>query len=406
MSPISSFPPVKESVDEHVIGDEYLTDKEKQQLLLDEEALIKTLEEESRAKKERKERIRQKQAHDELSVRCDNRLWPEEQPVIFNYGKLGLRCMTVKSEFCLVTGFACGKLVFHEYMDNGIPPFLRRVFPDKAKNLENKASLGKAAQDKVARGKATKGKAAKSKDAKRKAAQGKAPQPSNIESEVIPRCLAWTRRKGFKKRSYPQLFRSDSNLITHIRPDLKKRDENWYRKMYDYVACKERSEQATSVCDDIDETDTAADDNAKAMSVCDDIHEADAAADDNAKAMSVCDDIHEADAAADDNAKVTNVHDDIGVSDAAADDNAKAMSVCDDINEANAAANDDAKAMSVHDDVGVPDVAADDNAKATSVCDDVDQVDAVADDNAKVLEGNSMKEMYNALGLKAYLMAR
>ncbi|GJR36076.1 hypothetical protein Tco_1211760 [Tanacetum coccineum] len=48
-----------------------------------------------------------------------------------------------RSEFCLVTGFACEKVVFPEYMDNGIPPFLRCLFPDKAKKLENKASLVK-----------------------------------------------------------------------------------------------------------------------------------------------------------------------------------------------------------------------------------------------------------------------
>ncbi|GJS34663.1 hypothetical protein Tco_0533045 [Tanacetum coccineum] len=48
------------------------------------------------------------------------------------------------------------------------------IFPDKANNLENKASLGKAAQGKAAQGKAAKGKAAK-----RKAAQGKAAQPSD-----------------------------------------------------------------------------------------------------------------------------------------------------------------------------------------------------------------------------------
>ncbi|GKB60641.1 hypothetical protein Tco_0916827 [Tanacetum coccineum] len=61
----------QESVDEHEIGDEYLTDgylteKEQQQLLLDEEALRETLEEEARAEKECEERIRQEQAHDEL----------------------------------------------------------------------------------------------------------------------------------------------------------------------------------------------------------------------------------------------------------------------------------------------------------------------------------------------------
>ncbi|GKC87390.1 phospholipase-like protein, partial [Tanacetum coccineum] len=56
-----------------------------------------------------------------------------------------------RSEFCLVTGFACGKLVFPEYMDDAIPPFLRRVFPDKVKKQENKASLGKVVQGKAAK---------------------------------------------------------------------------------------------------------------------------------------------------------------------------------------------------------------------------------------------------------------
>ncbi|GJT24396.1 bifunctional riboflavin kinase/FMN phosphatase [Tanacetum coccineum] len=71
MSPISSFPTVDESIDEHEIGDEYLTngyltEKEQQQLLLDEKALRETLEEEARAEKEWEERIKQEQAHDEL----------------------------------------------------------------------------------------------------------------------------------------------------------------------------------------------------------------------------------------------------------------------------------------------------------------------------------------------------
>ncbi|GKF48885.1 hypothetical protein Tco_0142136, partial [Tanacetum coccineum] len=52
-----------------------------------------------------------------------------------------------------------------------IPPFLRRVFLDKAKNLENKASLGKTTKGKAAKGKAAKGKVAKGKDAKGKATQ-------------------------------------------------------------------------------------------------------------------------------------------------------------------------------------------------------------------------------------------
>ncbi|GKC40425.1 hypothetical protein Tco_1052809 [Tanacetum coccineum] len=72
MSLISSFPTIEESTDEHEIGDEYLTDgylteKEQQQLLLDEETLRETLEEEARAKKEWEEKIKQEQAHDELS---------------------------------------------------------------------------------------------------------------------------------------------------------------------------------------------------------------------------------------------------------------------------------------------------------------------------------------------------
>ncbi|GJT92084.1 hypothetical protein Tco_1080929 [Tanacetum coccineum] len=66
MSPISSFPTVEESVDEHEICDGYLTEKELQQLFLDEEALKETSEEEARAEKEWGERIRQEQAHDEL----------------------------------------------------------------------------------------------------------------------------------------------------------------------------------------------------------------------------------------------------------------------------------------------------------------------------------------------------
>nr|GEU34642.1 hypothetical protein [Tanacetum cinerariifolium] len=49
----------KESVDEHEICDEYLTEKEQQQLLLDEYALIETIEEEAMDEKEWEERIRQ-----------------------------------------------------------------------------------------------------------------------------------------------------------------------------------------------------------------------------------------------------------------------------------------------------------------------------------------------------------
>ncbi|GJZ76837.1 hypothetical protein Tco_0641509 [Tanacetum coccineum] len=68
----SSFSTIEEFVEEHEIADEYLTNgyltkKEQQQLLLDEEALRETLEEEeAMAEKEWEERIKQKQAHDKL----------------------------------------------------------------------------------------------------------------------------------------------------------------------------------------------------------------------------------------------------------------------------------------------------------------------------------------------------
>ncbi|GJW50261.1 hypothetical protein Tco_0091612 [Tanacetum coccineum] len=73
MSPISSFPTIEESDDEHEICHEYLTEKEHHQLLLDEEALRETLEEEAKAEKQRakaekewEEFVKQELAHDEL----------------------------------------------------------------------------------------------------------------------------------------------------------------------------------------------------------------------------------------------------------------------------------------------------------------------------------------------------
>ncbi|GJX80289.1 hypothetical protein Tco_0328438 [Tanacetum coccineum] len=58
MPPISSYPTVEESVEEHDTCDEYLTEgffteKEQQQLALDEEAYREYLEEEAKAEKER-----------------------------------------------------------------------------------------------------------------------------------------------------------------------------------------------------------------------------------------------------------------------------------------------------------------------------------------------------------------
>ncbi|GKB50359.1 hypothetical protein Tco_0901112 [Tanacetum coccineum] len=56
-----------------------------------------------------------------------------------------------RAEFCLVTGFACRKVVFPKYLDDDIPPFVRCLFPDKLKKLEkNKDGLEEVAKGKVA----------------------------------------------------------------------------------------------------------------------------------------------------------------------------------------------------------------------------------------------------------------
>ncbi|GJV18900.1 hypothetical protein Tco_1367920 [Tanacetum coccineum] len=56
-----------------------------------------------------------------------------------------------REEFCLVTGFAYGKVVFPKYLDDDIPPFVSRLFLDKLKKLEkNKAGLEEATKGKAA----------------------------------------------------------------------------------------------------------------------------------------------------------------------------------------------------------------------------------------------------------------
>ncbi|GJX13033.1 phospholipase-like protein [Tanacetum coccineum] len=53
-----------------------------------------------------------------------------------------------RAEFCLVTGFACGKVVFPKYLDDGIPPFVRRIVTigHLGELVSDKATKGKAAQ--------------------------------------------------------------------------------------------------------------------------------------------------------------------------------------------------------------------------------------------------------------------
>ncbi|GJZ32438.1 phospholipase-like protein, partial [Tanacetum coccineum] len=58
-----------------------------------------------------------------------------------------------RAEFCLVTGFTCGKVVFPKYLDGGIPPFVRRLFSNKLKKLE-KNKDGELVQDKAEKGEA------------------------------------------------------------------------------------------------------------------------------------------------------------------------------------------------------------------------------------------------------------
>ncbi|GJW61790.1 hypothetical protein Tco_0111125 [Tanacetum coccineum] len=95
-----------------------------------------------------------------------------------------------RAKFCLVTGFACGKVVFPKYLDDGIPPFVRRLFSDKLKKLEkNKAGLeeaskGKAAQpsDKSDKDSVTIGHLGEL--VPDKAEKGKATQPSDKDDKV------------------------------------------------------------------------------------------------------------------------------------------------------------------------------------------------------------------------------
>nr|GEV97940.1 hypothetical protein [Tanacetum cinerariifolium] len=95
-----------------------------------------------------------------------------------------------RTEFCLVTGFACEKVVFPKYLDDGILLFVRRLFSDKLKKLEkNKTGLEEAAK-----GKATQPSDKSDKDSVTighlgelvtyKAEKGKAAQPSDKGDKV------------------------------------------------------------------------------------------------------------------------------------------------------------------------------------------------------------------------------
>ncbi|GJU06230.1 hypothetical protein Tco_1122660 [Tanacetum coccineum] len=313
-----------------------------------------------------------------------------------------------RSKFSLVTGFACGKLVFPEYMDDSIPPFLRRVFTDKAKNLENKASLGKAAQGKAAKGKAT----------KRNAAQGKAAQPSDIgdtHSVTILdlRSLIWDNEK-WKILSVEDSIRVCllymSEQIFMGQEDKKVVNNSFLRLVEDLAVFGYWNRSPTVITGGLknqksyqgvlhglgekngftrDDEPEAEQDGSGAL--------------DRASAGAKVEEIkstrevaleEELDLWKSRYVKLESYYKNLEASVEIARNNspglsfptpnAKAMSVCDDIDEVMPQQMImQWFATSVHDDVGVPDAAADDNAKATSVCDDINEADAAVDDNAK-----------------------
>nr|GEW56815.1 hypothetical protein [Tanacetum cinerariifolium] len=115
-----------------------------------------------------------------------------------------------RAEFCLVTGFACEKVVFPKYLDGGIPLFFRRPFLDKLKKLE-KNKDGELVQD--------------------KAVKFKAAKPSVMIKDL-----------GLDIRIFPQqLSLVDSNPTTKLQPTDAEMGQNWYRRSYDYLDVKEKS---------------------------------------------------------------------------------------------------------------------------------------------------------------------
>ncbi|GJX03215.1 hypothetical protein Tco_0189131 [Tanacetum coccineum] len=206
-----------------------------------------------------------------------------------------------RAEFCLVTGFACEKVVFPKYLDDDIPPFVRRMFSDKLKKLEmNKAGLEEVAKDKAAKGKATqpsdKGDKVSvtirdldelvQKDAKwKKLTWDDFPwgeyyweefhnkvvnlidkrKNNHIEFKKenpskLPTFGYWNRSPTVitggleNQKGYP-----DSNPTTKLQPTDAEMGQNWYRKSYDCFDDKEKSVQLDDfgvVSDHDDESDS------------------------------------------------------------------------------------------------------------------------------------------------------
>ncbi|GJX97940.1 hypothetical protein Tco_0354959 [Tanacetum coccineum] len=166
-----------------------------------------------------------------------------------------------RAEFCLVPGFACWKVVFLKYLDDDIPPFVRRLFPDKLKKLEkNKAGLEEAAKGKAAQpsDKSDKDSVTIGYLGERvpdKAVKGKAAQPSDKGDKVS----VTIRDLGLDIGIVPQQLSLDSNATTKLQPTDAEMGQNWYRKSYDCLNDKEKSIQLDDfgrVSDHDDESDS------------------------------------------------------------------------------------------------------------------------------------------------------
>ncbi|GJS85634.1 retrovirus-related pol polyprotein from transposon TNT 1-94 [Tanacetum coccineum] len=123
--------------------------------------------------------------------------WPDlcksiDSNILFDIA--GRTLLLGREEFCLVTSFTCGKVVFPKYLDDGIPLFVRCVFLDKFKKLEkNKAGLGEAAK--------------------------------GLDIGIVPQQLSLVSRKS----------EVDSNPTTKLQLTDAEMRQNWYRKSYDYL---------------------------------------------------------------------------------------------------------------------------------------------------------------------------
>ncbi|GKB70901.1 hypothetical protein Tco_0932313 [Tanacetum coccineum] len=179
---------------------------------------------------------------------------------------VGSTLLLGRAEFCLVTGFACGKVVFPKYLDGSILPFVRRLFPDKLKKLE-KNKDGELVQDKAAKGKAAQSSVMikdlgelVQKDAKWKKLSAddsvrvcllymselifRGPEDKKVVPAFMLRLVddlaAWN-NFALGEYYWEEYHNKDSNPTTKLQPTDAKMGQNWYRRLYDYLDGKEKS---------------------------------------------------------------------------------------------------------------------------------------------------------------------